>query len=415
MTIKNNVINKLAYFLHQSSFAVVAAVFLFTLTLMNGFWFNHASAAQITSRSLSLSSSANGSIAVGTAGTGTNGQKARYTFNFTMPTSGAVGSVLFQFCKTPFPGTLCETPDGLNAATVASKTSVAFTGFSVDTTTNLTGAPWGCSGTTPGRTNCIALTDATPTTVTGAATVSFGGGASDYITNPTTDNQTFYARITTYSDAAYTTAVDTGTVVNSTAQQIDITAKVQETLNFSVGVTPVAPNGNTCTPLSDSGALALGDANGVLSSLQAYSAYSYFRINTNANGGTKVYYSGDTLKSGANSIAAIGTSAAVSDVGASQFGLAIDDTNTVSGSGHSFTSLAATAPYNNGDGTIVEPGGTAQFAFDTASLTTPVEIATTSSVIACDTGSVRYLGNISTTTPPGIYTTSITYLAVPVF
>lgn len=409
------VVLRIRTFFEKTSFALIAGLFLLSLTAMNGFWFGHVSAAQITNRSLTMSSSANGTITTGAAGSGTNGEKTRYTFGFTMPTTGNVGSVLFQVCTTPFPGTTCTSPTGFSASTVAALTSTQFSGFTVDTSTNLTGAPWGCSGTSPGRTNCIAITDSTPASLGGAATISFGGTASDYITNPSTDNQTFYVRITTYSAANFTTAVDTGTVANSTAQQIDITAKVQETLNFSVGVTPVSPNGNTCTPLNDSGALTLGDSNGVLSFAQAYDAHSYFRISTNAGNGTKVYYSGDTLKSGANSIAAIGGTAAVSDVGASQFGLAVDDTDTVSGNGHSFTSLAPTAPYNNGDGTIVEPGGTAQFAFQPSSLTTPIEIATTNTVISCDTGSVRYIANISTTTPPGIYTTTITYLAVPVF
>lgn len=409
------VIQKIRHFFDRVGFAVVAVAFLFALTLINGVWPEHVAADQILTRSLTMSSSANGSITTGDPGSGINGQKARYTFTFTMPTTGNVGSVLFQVCTTPFPGTTCTTPTGFTAANVSSLTSTAFSAFSVDTSTNLTGAPWNCSGTAPGRTNCIAITDATPASLGGAATIAFGGGASDYITNPTTDNQTFYVRITTYSAANFTGAVDNGTVANSTAQQIDITAKVQETLNFSVGSTAASPNGNTCTALNDTGALQLGDTDGVLSFTQAYDAHSYFRISTNAANGTKVYYSGDTLKSGSNSIAAIGGTAAVSDVGASQFGLAIDNTDLQSGNGYSFSSLAATAPYDNGDGTIVEPGGTAQFAFQTTSLTTPIEIATTNSVIACDTGSVRYLANISTTTPPGIYTTTITYLAVPVF
>lgn len=383
--------------------------------MAQGLWPSHAAAAQLTTRSLSMSSSANGTIAMGAAGTGTNGQQARYTFSFTIPTSGNVGSVLFQVCTTPFHGTACTSPTGFNAANVAALTSTEFTDFAVDTSTNLTGAPWNCTGSAPGRTNCIAISDSTPATVTGAATISFGGGSSDYITNPSTDNQTFYVRITTYSAANFTSPVDTGTVANSTAQQIDITAKVQETLNFSVGATAISPNGNTCTPLNDSGALTLGNIDGVLSFAQAYDAHSYFRVSTNAGNGTTIYYSGDTLQSGANSIAAIGASPAVSDVGSSQFGLAIDETDTAGGNGYSFSSLAATPPYDNGDGTIVDPGGTAQFAFETSSLTTPVEIASTGGVIACDTGSVRYLANISTTTPPGVYTTTITYLAVPVF
>jgi hypothetical protein len=146
----------------------------------------------------------------------------------------------------------------------------------------------------------------------------------------------------------------------------------------------------------------------VLSFSQAFDAYSYFRVSTNAINGTSLYYSGDTLSVGGESIDAIGTTAAVSDVGTEQFGLAIDDTEA----SHSFAELAATAPYNNGDGVITDAGD-AEFAFDTASTTTPVEIASATQPIVCDTGAVRYLGNISTVTTPGIYTTTLTYLVTP--
>ncbi len=363
-----------------------------------------AHAAQITSRSLTLSSSANGSIATGAALSGTNGSKTKHTFNFTLPTSGNVGSMEFLYCTTPLPGTTCTAPTGMDASTVASIGGTSATGWSLGTAGN---AP------TASR---VRITR-TAASLTGAVQFAFGtgsGGGTDYIKNPTSDNSTFFVRITTFSDNAWVTSVDQGTVGNSTAQQIDVTAKVQETLNFSVGSTVTAP-GSSCTAFSDTGALALGSiTDGTLSFTQAYDAHSYFRVSTNANGGTIIYYSGDTLKSGSNSIAAIGTSAAASAVGSAQFGLAVDSSDTQSGSGYSFTSLSATAPYAGGNGTITN-GGTAQFAYSTASVTTPVQIAAAAGTITCDTGSVRYLGNISTTTPPGIYTTTISYLALPTY
>ncbi len=418
MTIIQNLLKRTSYFVLAMSLAaawLVGDIALFA---------PQAKAAQITARKLTVSSSANGSIAVGNPGEGGNGQKARYTFAFTIPTTGNIGSVLFQICTSPLPGTTCTSPTGFTAANATSvnTTGTGFaTGFSVDTSTNLTGSPYNCTGTSPGRTNCIAITRTAASVSSGTAvTAVFGGGASDYITNPTTDNSTFFVRMTTYATNAFTTAVDQGSVANSTAQQIDITAKVQETLNFSVGST-VTPPGSSCTAFSDSGALALGDpTEGTLSFQQAYDAHSYFRISTNANGGSVVYYSGDTLKSGSNSISAAGTTqptpntAVASAVGSSQFGLAVDSSDTQTGNGHSFTSLAATAPYTAGNGTITN-GGTALFAFAPSSVATPVAIASASGTITCDTGSVRYLGNISTTTPPGIYTTTITYLATPTY
>lgn len=365
---------------------------------------NHVSAAQITARKLTLSSSANGNITTGASGSGTNGSKAKHTLDFTLGTTGNVGSIEFEYCTTPLPGTTCTAPTGMDASTVTSVGGTSATGWSL-----------GTSGNAPTASR-LRITH-TAASMSGAHQFIFGtgsGGANDWIKNPTSDNSTFFIRITTFSDTGWTTAVDAGTVANSTAQQIDVTAKVQEVLNFSVGSTVTTPTAS-CAAFSDSGALVLGDpTEGTLSFSQAYDAHSYFRVSTNANGGTVIYYSGDTLKSGSNSISAVGASAAASAVGTSQFGLAIDSTDTQSGDGHSFTSLAATSPYGTGNGTITN-AGTAQFAFNTASLTTPVQIASASGTITCDTGSVRYLGNISTTTPPGIYTTAISYLAVPTY
>lgn len=376
------------------------------------------SAAELTTRSVKISSSEPGGVNTGAAGSGSNGAEAQYTFGFTVATAGQIQSMLFEACTTPLPGTTCTAPTGMNMANLAgatlTTTGTNFTsGFSVDNTTVLTGTPYNCSGTSPGRTNCLAVTRSSASSVSGAVTLTYTVNSSHYITNPTSANSTFFIRITTYSDAAYSTAVDSGTVANSTAQSVNITALVQETLNFSVGTTVTAPSTN-CTAFSDSGNLALGNVNGVLSYTQAYDGHSYFRVSTNAGNGTAVFYSGGTLTSGANTITAIGTSAASSTVGSPQFGLAIDPSDTESGSGYSFSQLSSTAPYGNGNGTITN-GGSAQFAFSTASATTPVQIASSSGTITCDTGSVRYIGNISTTTPPGIYTTTITYIAAPTY
>jgi len=391
----------------------------------------HANAAMVTSRSLTLSSSANGSVSTATPGDGGNGQKAKHTVKFTMATSGAtMGSIALFYCDNPIPQTSCTSSaattgneSNLTSATV-SGSGVGGTGWALDTAiSNPTVTGYGtCNGATgTTRDNCVLLKPSSTGANTGTPTITiaYGGGASNYVTNPTNDNYTFYVRIVVFSDN-YTTAIDNGGLASSTAQQVDITAKVQETLNFSVGTTVTAP-GTTCTAFMNTGALTLGDTNGVLSFTTAYDAHSYFRVSTNANGGTIIYYSGDTLKNstGTGTITAVGASAAgtSSTPGTAQFGLAVDNSDTQSGSGYSFTSLAAeNSPndYSSGAGTITA-AGSAKFQFDTGSITTPVQLAHATGPIVCDTGSVRYLGNISTTIPPGIYTTKITYLAVPTY
>lgn len=414
-----------------------------------------AAAAQLQNRSVTISSSANGNITsnisgvAAAPGAGGNGQKTREDFSFKLQSTTAIGSVLLEFCDDPIPTDpdTCSMTNiaGLDASHVASIISQGgwdANDWAIDTTTNLTAAATSnhhaCSnavGPASGRQNCIAIkrvsaeAEGTSSPLSTARTLAFGGLASDYITNPTTDNKPFYIRIHTYSDTAYTSTneVDYGTVVASTAQQIDITSKVKEVLNFSVSPIATQAPGSTCTALTDNpgptpapGALSppLGDTNGVLSFTQAYDAHSYFRLSANTVNGVAVYYSGDTLKNGTNQINPAGTTAKASQVNTSEFGLALDSSDTQGGNGYSLSVLApitaGTSPngtdYSSGAGTIVN-NGTALFGFNTASVTAPEVIAKAAGPVACETGSVRYIGNISTATPAGIYTTTITYIA----
>jgi hypothetical protein len=365
-----------------------------------------------TPRKMTMTSQASGSTSADinnvtyAAGAGGNGAKANHTFDFTAATSGAnLGSVAIQYCTTPFFGTTCTSPTGMNAANVtnAGSTISGFAGTqpTVDTTTT--------ANTNFFSGNACAVNTGTP-----AMHILAGNGATgtSYIVNPTTAG-TFYVRITTFSDAAYTTIVDQGVVTGSIQNSIDITSRVQETLNFSIGNSYTAPSTN-CAVLNNTGALNLGNSsnNYTLDALSAYEATSYWRLSTNANGGTTVQYSGDTLKTAAGvAITSIGTSATASAVGSEQFGLGL---NSADGN-QSLTGLTAQSPYASANGTITN-GGTALFAHDVTSVTSPKTLASNGSgTVTCATGSVRYIANIGTTTKPGLYQTSIAYIATPTY
>jgi hypothetical protein len=404
----------------------------------------------LSNRSMTISSSAIGTVnpGSGTEGQGGNGARAKPTAKFNMATTTpTIGSILIMYCTSPVPQASCTTPTGLDASNITAATVTGLDqstqSFSLDTTTSNSsintalGSSLGvCNGASAVRTNCVALkrgTNFTETSGTLTVTVAYGGTATNYIINPTTVNYSFYARIFVFSGAgasSYTAAglVDDGGVAASTAQQITITARVQERLDFSVGVSPIAPT-SSCSPFTDNGALSLGDpSNGyTLSTSTTWTSHSYFRIDSNTANGTIVYYSGDTLKNGSNTITAINngtptTNGTKSTLGTRQFGLAIDQLDTQSGNGFSFTDLAANNnaniaahpyDYSFGQGTVIGDlsGGEARFQFDTSSVGTPRPIAISSQGISCDTGSVRYMANISTNTPAGIYTTTITYIA----
>ncbi len=235
---------------------------------------------------------------------------------------------------------------------------------------------------------------------------------------------------------------------------------------------PITRGLNAAAP---SNTLELGDqdAESSLNVDATYSTHSYWRLSSNSSAGATVYYSGVTLKNTVgDDINAIGANAASPNRGTEQFGLAIAagaGTNTTNGSGDNFSTvgsypvvydveratgmyyenaadnatnglhadtstLSATgwhsprlsplipdAQYDGGAGYVnsdyaAANSGTVNttFAFDETSNTIPVAIASEDAqVVDCVTAKMRYIANIAATTPAGIYTTKINYIASP--
>ena len=354
------------------------------------------------------------------------------------------------------------------------------------------------NATATGNNNTIVLSNGTGLGITPGSEVKvlFFANATDYIQNPGAG--AFFVKINTYS--AYTnfttnTILDGGvTVANVMNESIQITTKVLETMQFSVGT--VDPNTltsaelnltalnkathGTCdiiqkalTPADPQNVLQLGNqaAESSLETDKAYATHSYWRLSSNSSAGATVYYSGHTLaNTSGDEIAPIGVTAKPSGVGSEQFGLAIaslggPSVNTVNYSQDRATDanwenaadngklaldastlsdnaanlswhaprlfpLVPTTNYGNGSGRIngnssldlngVAFGGggydstNAQFAFDPLSDTIPTPIASEDTqVVDCVTAKMRYIGNIAATTPAGIYTTKINYIAAP--
>jgi hypothetical protein len=158
-----------------------------------------ASAAQITTRSLTLQPG-------GTDGGSKAGGVVNHFFTFTVPTTASIGSIQFLYC-TLAAGT-CTTPTGLVTTSATYGVESGATGFSLVNATN--GAPY--------------ITRAAAS-ITAATVVSYH---LNTITNPTTANQTFYVRLTTFTSTTATTgATDAGVVAASTANQITLTGTVQ--------------------------------------------------------------------------------------------------------------------------------------------------------------------------------------------
>lgn len=306
-----------------------------------------ASAAQLTVRSLTLGSS------VASASTS-------YQFNFTTGSTATIQSFSAQICTTASGS--CSTPGGFDNSS------------STFTSSTLTGS-WTINTGTAGTIKAT-NTGASSTSSGAAKNIIFGA-----VTNPSATNSTFFARITTYSDNAYSTPVDVGTVAASTAGQITVTASVDETLTFTLTAATVAL-GSLSTSSTGSGTSTMSAA-------------------TNAASGYSITVNGTTLTSGANTITALASQTASSQ-GSSQFGINLKANTTpsvgsnVSGSG----SGTATANYGTAD----------QFRFVTGDSVASASVPTNS-----NTYTVSYIANIAGATLPGSYSTALTYIASATF
>ncbi len=364
----------------------------------------HAGAAQLESRSLTLSSSLAGTeVGDSIAGSETNGSAATHTFKFTKSAaSDSADRISFEYCDAAV-GT-CNAPDGLDL------TAVTATGGTGVTVSN------------PSVSGSKVTVEATSLSAGAAAiTVPLGN-----IENPDV-TPVFFVRIELFANSAPATILDEGTVTSAITEGITITTRVTETLGFSTTAdiaSGVPVPTSSCVPLTGSGAIQMGDPiENTLSITQAYDAYSVFRLYTNASNGVAVQYEGKTLTKGNDEIDEIGASPAFVQTGTEQFGLGIDTTangGTISNVDTAWTGGAGNilpeADYGLADGAISTSGTGAQFAFVAD---TPTTLASSDPLeggyVNCATGAVRYVANVSPLTPSGVYTTTLVYSAVPTY
>ena len=344
----------------------------------------HVSAAQITSRSLTLQ-----------AGVSDGGSKAggtvNHLFNFSLPSGTTLGSIQFEYCTTAA-GVVCTTPAGLvtTAATLGTQSGAA-TGFTLNNTTN--GAPY--------------LTRAPSTVTPGSATYQLLG-----VTNPTAANTSFYVRISTFSLAALGgTVIDTGTVAASTATQIVLTGTMPESLIFCAGATinttGGVPDCSTATP----GTIPF---NQLFSPSDTATATSQMSASTNAASGYNITVNGPTLTSGSNTVTAMATSA-LGTRGLSQFGLNLMANTTITSTVAIGTLLTPTSNGTNYKGQPLAAYATADHfqyingdsianSADGGAGPTDSQIYTTS-----------YIVNVNGAQAVGTYTTTLTYICTATF
>jgi hypothetical protein len=340
-------------------------------------------AAQITTRSLTLQ-----------AGVSDGGSKpggvVNHLFNFNVPTSGNVGSIQFLYC-TLAAGS-CTTPTGLDttAATMGSQSGA--TGFSLVNTTN--GAPY------------ITRTAASVTAPIALSYQLLG------VTNPTTTNQTFFVRISTFASTDTTGgATDTGTVTASTATQIDLTGTMPESLVFCTGGTVGTTSGVPDCATATSGAI---DFNQLFSPTDTATATSQMAASTNAGSGYIISVNGPTLTSGSNTITAMGTST-TGVRGTSQFGLNLKANTTATSNPAIGTEVAPSANGTNYKG----QSNTGYDTVDNFKFTTADTVANSANGGAGGSDAqiftASYIVNVPGSQPAGTYTSTLTYICTPTF
>lgn len=357
--------------------------------------FSVANAAQITDRSLTLEAGA-------TDGGSAPGGVVNHFFEFVIPGNTAVGSIKFQYCMTAADtGTnTCVTPTGLDTTTTTMSAENGLTGF-----TNLTHVGNGefyihkATATAPGAAN-------TP------VSYRFAG-----ITNPTTPNETFFVRMSTYATTDTSGAsTDAGVVTASTAEPIDLTGIMPESLVFCTGATvgldvatSTVPDCSTATP---------GDVafNELFSPTSTATATSQMAASTNAGDGYAITVNGTTLTSGSNTIAAMAAMGA-GVRGTSQFGMNLKANTVVTSSSFPGDSAEA-APAAN----AVNYRGQASAGYDTVD-----QFKYASGDVVADSYNggaggtdaqiftVSYIVNVPGSQPAGTYATTLTYICTPTF
>lgn len=342
-----------------------------------------AFAAQITARSLTLQPGA-------TDGGSKPGGVVNHFFTFTIPSTASVGSIQFLYCTTAA-GT-CTTPTGLSTTAATYGVETGATGFTLVNTTN--GSPY--------------ITRAA-SSITSGTVVSYHLNS---VTNPTTPNQSFYVRISTYSSTDTTGATtDTGVVAASTAAQITLTGTMPESLIFCTGGTITTTSGIPDCSTATSGSI---NFNQLFSPADTATATSQMAASTNASTGYNITVAGTTLTSGSNTITAMSTAAA-SAKGYSQFGMNLK-ANTTAASNPAI-GAEITAPSN---GTTLRGEPLAGYnVVDQFKYNSGDSIADSGNTVLGPTNAqiytMSYIVNVPGGQPVGTYTTTLTYVCTATY
>ena len=298
---------------------------------------------------------------------------ANHTIVFTTPTGITAGQ------------TLTLTFNNSTSTTGVLYTDVNFkdAGSSLPLAASPSGATWGFNNASP----VLTFTSGTGTIAAGhVITILIGTNA----TSPTGVNQITNGAAGTTTIRIAGTFADTGAISMAIISNgvVALSAEVLASLTFTISTNSIW-FGNLRTTGSSCWAQNTNPGYVACPTVAEAEAFN-MTAGTNGSTGYSISVQGPTLTSGANTIAALGSSTAPS-IGTEQFGIRMNN--------------------SGGIGTVTAPYATAgQYAY-TATSTTPAQVASATGPSATTTYSVRYMANISAITKAGSYTTAHTYIA----
>lgn len=385
-------------------FALVVASLLPMLAMTE-----RADAAQVTAREITMES------------TEANLQTS-YRIQFTVPSGADVGSFRVEFCNNdPLPGQACTfTAVGDDIPQVDANAGAA---------ASLNGSPsFGAEAITlvapTAGDNDLVFTltnDVTPSDTVFDVTIdnidnpdNTTESALSNILGRTEDNNTFYARIYTYiSNDGTGSSNNDGGVALSTANQLTLTARVQEVLYFCVGDADAGTNSD-CTDITgstiDLGVLDSTNANKSSVEGAAGDKNGYVMVRTNAASGVDIDYFGGDLDSGTATITGRATQGAISG-GTEEWGMEVDG-GSVDTTNGTTTNLVLDADFNTND----------QYFWGTPTASAPEDLAASTAganpslrVVDDELLVLDFAAAADALTPTGVYTTTITFVATPTF
>lgn len=342
---------------------LVFSVFIGLLFVAAGvglFIINTAEAARFSYRSMYINSAR-------------AGETTFYTVTLAYPSPAPVGSLRIQFCDNPIPSLPCNVPAGLDVSGANLTTqSGTTTGFTITSQTQ----------------NELILSRAPQ--VPGGDNTSY---RFDNVVNPSSEDQDFYARITSHGSVDASGAIiDYGSVSATTTPEIGIYTQVPPVIIFCVGE---QINDDECTDIEGN-----YRSFGELRPDQTYYAASEILFRTNAQYGLTILVNGTTMTSGIKTIPPLETPTQ-SFQGVSQFGMNLTQNSTIGAN-----------PTGPGANAILNPDYTVA---DTFLFRNNDIIVTTNEVTVTQKVTASYVVNVSAEQAPGVYSTTVSYVCLASF